>query len=400
MKLRILQISLKPPLPAIDGGCIAINAITQGLLKAGHYVKVFTIATAKHPFLPEKLDHNYKKSTNIEAVFIDTSIRPWDAFVNLFTNKPYNVERFYSTEFKNKLIQILKEETFDMVLLESIFVAPYISAIRENTQAKIVLRAHNAEYQIWERLASSASNFLKGTYQGLLAKRLKKYEKEVFSKIDGIAAITSEDASLIRSMHPTVPILKLPLGIDTTYYPLPKTPKTSPTVFHLGAMNWEPNIEAMEWFLEKVWPIVLEKLPNAQFFMGGRNQPAKFLIGNFPNVTILQDIPSANDFFTEHDILVIPVISGGGMRVKLVEGMVMGKAIVTTKIGAEGVDGENGVHFLIADDPIDFSKAIVTLLTSPNLCNQLGINARIKAIELFENTNLTQKLTSFFVSLK
>jgi len=159
--MRILQICPKPPLPAVDGGALAMHAVTEGLLQAGMSVKVLAIATEKHPFLPDKISAEYKSATGIETVFIDTGVKYIPAFLNLFSSSSYNVNRFYSVEFANKLKSVLEKETFDIIQLESLFVAPYLYMIRQFSKAKVVLRAHNVESKLWERRAEQENQSLK-----------------------------------------------------------------------------------------------------------------------------------------------------------------------------------------------------------------------------------------------
>ncbi len=187
--MRILQICLKPPLPAVDGGCKAMNNITQGLLNKGLEVKVLTLSTHKHPFVKASLSSGYIEQTKIESVFIDTEIKLKDAFLNLFSSNSYNIERFYSIEFEELIIQTLKAQNFDAILFESLYVTPYVEAVRKHSKAKLVYRAHNVEFEIWERNATIEKG-AKKRYLNLLAKRLKKYEGDVLYNFDGNAPIT------------------------------------------------------------------------------------------------------------------------------------------------------------------------------------------------------------------
>ena len=141
--MNILQICSKPPFPPKDGGALAMNILTQGLLNAGHHVKVLTVNTSKHFVDLHTVDTAYKQKTNYEAVFIDTRIKPLKALLSLFSPRSYNIERFFSVEFEQTLIRILKEETFDIVHLETLYVSPYVDTIRKYSSAKIVLRSQN-----------------------------------------------------------------------------------------------------------------------------------------------------------------------------------------------------------------------------------------------------------------
>ena len=150
--MKILQLCHKPPFPPVDGGAIAMNNITQGLLALGHQVKVLTVETAKHPIDPN-LSSDYKLLTEFDSVFIDTSIKKKDALINLFQDRSYNIQRFVSEELNEKLNNLLEEKSFDLVILEGLFVAPYYKVIRKQHKGKIILRAHNVEFKIWERMS-------------------------------------------------------------------------------------------------------------------------------------------------------------------------------------------------------------------------------------------------------
>ena len=145
--MKILQLCHKTPLPAIDGGCIAINNITQCLLDSGMDVKVVAVATPKHPFMVSAFSKSYLEKTRFESVYIDTTPHKIEALKTLFTGNSYQISRFYHKNMVNKLTQILKSETFDIIHIESIYMAPYIPLIRKYSKAKILMRLHNIEHQ-------------------------------------------------------------------------------------------------------------------------------------------------------------------------------------------------------------------------------------------------------------
>ena len=136
--MKILQLCHKTPYPPIDGGAIAMNNISQGILNAGHELKIITVATSKHPVNIEELPTVYVAKTNFESVFIDTSIKFKAAFFNLFSNRSYNIERFICEELEQKIVLALEQTNYDFVILEGLFVAPYYNAIRKNFKGKII----------------------------------------------------------------------------------------------------------------------------------------------------------------------------------------------------------------------------------------------------------------------
>jgi len=399
MSMRILQLCNKPPLPAIDGGCIAMNNITQGLLKAGHEVKVLTIETDKHPFRPKELSESYLFNTAIEAVYVDTKLNLVDAFSSLVTADSYNISRFFSPDFDIKLIQTLRQRRFDVIHLESLFMTPYVATIRRYTKAKVVVRSHNLEYRIWERMAKGSKNTAKRMYINHLAKQLKKYELQIFDMIDGIAAITPEDALKYATLGCKKPIITIPFGIDVDEYSVDRSAMEHPSLFHLGSMDWMPNKEGVNWFLENVWPSIHEQQPNLKLYLAGRNMNDEMLAMDRPNVVVLGEVDDATKFMNSKSVMLVPLLSAGGMRVKIIEGMALGKAIISTKIGAEGVDYTNMEHILIANNADEFAFMINKVVNDHGLVNTIGQNARRLIEADYDNKVITKKLTEFYSQL-
>mgnify|MGYP002527182260 CR=1 FL=1 len=177
--MNILLLCNKSPFPPSEGGPMAMNSIVTGLLEAGHTVKVLAFNSDKYHVNINSIPKDYVKKTRIEFIDVNLKIKIKEAFKNLFSDESYHVKRFISKEFNDRLIEILKKERFDIVQLEMIYMAPYIDTIRENSDAKIVLRAHNVEHKIWERIAKKTFFFAKRWYINHLVRTLRNYEMSV-----------------------------------------------------------------------------------------------------------------------------------------------------------------------------------------------------------------------------
>jgi glycosyltransferase involved in cell wall biosynthesis len=386
--MNILQLCNKVPFPPKDGGCIAMNALTQGLIKEGNKVKILAINTKKHFVDVTELPDDYRLSTRIEAVFVDTEIKVTDAFLNLFSNKSYNVERFYSVEFENKLIAVLQAESFDIIQLESLYVSMYVSTIRKYSTAKIVLRAHNVEHLLWERNAQLASNPLKKAYLKLLAKRLKNYEVNSLSGLDAIVTITKVDALYFKNAGYLKPLITAPFGIDLNGSEVTTIAEEFPSVFHIGAMDWQPNIEGVNWFLINVWDKVIREHPELKLYLAGRSMNTGDLEKlNKPNVIIVGEVENAKKFICSKGIMIVPLLSGGGMRVKIIEGLSLGKTIITTTIGIEGIECGNNKNCIVANTPNEFVAAISKCINDKSFYMSVGKNAKLLAFEHFNNVD-------------
>lgn len=397
--MKILQLCNKPPQPIVDGGCIAINNIANGLLEQGVSLKILTIATQKHPFLTNEIGLEFAQKTAIEGIFVDTRINIIDAFSALVTSDSYNISRFFSPDFNKRLIEILTENTYDFVHLESLFMTPYIQTIRKYSKAKIVLRSHNLEHLIWERLASSTENTAKRIYLKHLAGKLKKYEYNTINEVDGIAAISFEDTARYKLLKCKVPLITIPFGINLSKYPYePKKAGEVMSLFHIGSMDWEPNKEAMSWLLDDIWPLV--KKTKVKLHLAGRKMPGYITDQADDRLIVHGEVPNAIEFMSTHNIMIAPLLSGSGMRVKIIEAMGMGKVVITTKIGAEGISYTENENIIIAETAEEMAKAIRALVNDPMTVERIGRNARQLIVDHYDNSIIIQNLIAFYQKIQ
>jgi glycosyltransferase involved in cell wall biosynthesis len=398
--MNILQICHKPPYPAIDGGCIAIKNISEGLLNESCNVKILTINTIKHPFDISLFPKEFIEKTKIESVFVDTKLNIVDAFSNLVTYDSYNISRFFSPDFNNLLIKTLQKNKFDVILLESLFTTPYLNTIRAHCKSKVILRSHNLEHIIWERLAKETSNPAKKVYLKLLSNQLKSYEIAVLKNIDGVAAISKDDELKYNNFDNAPKSITIPFGINLKNYNYESINKESKlTFFHLGAMDWKPNLEAVGWLLKDVWPKIVEKIPNAELHLAGKNMPKWLIDKKDKNVFNHGNVESAKEFMKKYDVMIVPILSAGGIRVKIIEGMALGKTIVSTKMGAEGLNYNNNQNILIANNPEEFTNVSIELSKNRNKILAIGENARIHVLENYDQNLISKKLINFFESI-
>jgi polysaccharide biosynthesis protein PslH len=392
--VKILQICHKPPLPAVDGGCMAMNAIRSGLIESGHKVKVLAISTPKHPFCPDAISADYIKETDFKHVLVDTNLKPAHAIKNLLTKDSYNIIRFYSKKFEETIKATLIDEIYDLIILESLFVAPYIPVIKQFSNVRLILRTHNIEHLIWQRLSEKKINLAKRAYLKLLTKRLKKYELDTVKKVDAIAAISQNDADFF-SRYTKSPVVEIPFGLKIDELPLPE----APSLFFIGSFDWMPNLEGIEWFLNKVWPLVLEKNPTIRLNIAGKKMPMHLLSKKLKNVNFLGKVESSRDFMYENQIMIVPLFSGSGIRVKILEAMSRGRIVISTPIGAEGIHYTQNENILIASSPEEFAQAIVKCYQNHDFCKNICSNALSLIKNNYSENSATNKLLWLYESL-
>lgn len=378
---------------------MAMASVTEGLLAAGHSVKVLCMSTHKHPFSPELVPEKVLAATRMEAVEMDVRLKPFDALLNLFGNRSYNLSRFRNRLFAQRLKELLSKEEFDVVHLESLYCAPYLPELRTCSKAKVVLRAHNVEHIIWQRLAAQESNPVKAAYLRLLSTRLKREELQLAGSMDGILAISSEDAQVFKQLGIEVPIIVAPVGMDIASIRQQPMPEGPLHLYHLGSMDWQPNIEAVDHFLTSIWPLIQRSHPDVQVHLAGRHMPEAFLAKGASNLEIQGEVPSSHGFAHDFQVMVVPLLSGGGMRVKIVEAMALGKVVLSTSVGAEGIPCTDGVDILIADSPNAFVQKLEWLKQNPDRLNSIGNAARELALAHFDSKQVTSTMVEFYNSL-
>jgi len=394
--MNILQLCNKPPLPSIDGGCKAMNQTTEMLLSKNHNVKVFAISTYKHPFTHNKIDLTYLKKVNFETVFVDTRIIFFNLLKNLLKTVPYNVERFFNVSVENKLKEILTETSFDVIIFESIYMAEYLSLVIKYSKANIFLRCHNIEYKLWSKRAELEVNIFKKLYAKKLAFKLKVYETSSFNQFKNIICITADDETDVKTHAPNSRIITIPFAAEIQNKNV-HIQKAMPTFFHLGAMDWQPNIDAVNWVLENIFPSILKSTDDFTFYIAGKNMGKNFFDIQTSQFIVAGEIESASDFIQKHDVLIAPIFSGGGMRVKIVEAMQAGKVVITTSLGAAGIptNHNNEPCILIAETPNEFCYFIEKCITDFEFRERLSTNSKLAIENIFGFENIASKLDSF-----
>ncbi|MBU1013528.1 MAG: glycosyltransferase family 4 protein [Bacteroidetes bacterium] len=393
--MKILFLCNKLPYPPDEGGSMAMNMMIEGIMQAGHQVKVLAVSSNKYLFNPSAIPENFLTKTRLETVFIDLSPRFLPALYCFFTRKSYHVHRFISKDFEQKLLQILQDQKFDIIQVETIFLTPYLKTIAKYSKAKVFLRAHNIEHLIWKRLAEYTKNPFRKIYLDHLSVQLKNYEIDHLDKYDGIVCISNVDAEYYMNLTQE-PVITASFGINAEEYPISQVKEEEPSLFFIGAMNWMPNAEGLKWFLSDVWPAVRKVFPELRFYIACKVIPAWLMAFESSNVKLLGEVENAKNFISSRSIMIVPLHSGSGIRIKIIEGMALGKAVISTSIGAEGIDYENGKNILIADTKDEFVNQIRKCLADDNFLVQLGIEAR-KTITTNHNANtIIKDLLSFY----
>ena len=403
--MHILQLCPRVPYPPHDGGAIAMYDVAAGLVRAGHRVTMLAINTPKHHQPADALAH-LGPGFRLVTVDVDTAISATKALRNLlFSRQPYNAERFISPAVGARLLEIVRADAPDIVQMEGTFVAWYAEflglAQGEGPRVPpLVLRAHNVEHTIWQMLARREGNPVKKAFLRIMAARLHKFERRYLAQFDAVAAITENDAQRLRGLGCPEPVVFIPAGADLARLEANPALVAKPrTLFMIGSLNWLPNQEGLEWLLREVWPTLHAEMPDVELHVAGSGIPAHLLAPRTDNVFVHGFVESAPAFMQQYDLMLVPLLSGGGMRVKIIEGMALGKAILSTPIGAEGIAVRDGHDILLRDTPAAWLEALRAWGRGAVPTRAMGAAAARTATDVYDNGRVVQRFVALYERL-
>jgi glycosyltransferase involved in cell wall biosynthesis len=390
--MHILIITNRIPFPLKDGASIATYNLAKGAHQLGHQVTMLCMNPSRDPGDPKARE--LQEVADVISIDVDNKITMIGAALNLLATKPFHISRFQSSVFSDVLTDLLtkaeREGTFDLIVLDGLFVTQYAPVIRSKTQATLVYRAHNAEHLIWQGVAQQTRG-LKGWYIERQARKLKKYEQHAIEQFDRVIALSESDANIFRTLGCTTPITVSPLGVEVPAL-IPDEAAEFPSLFFIGSLDWIPNQEGLRWFLDQVWPLVHKVHPDLQFHIAGKRAPDWIREIRLNGVNFVGEVEDAGAFMKSRGLMVIPLLSGSGMRIKILEGASLGKSMVTTSKGLEGIDFQHEREVLVADAPEEFAQAILKCVDHKTFYESLGRSAHASVQSKYENKTLIDQL--------
>jgi len=395
--MKILQLAHKVPWPPKDGEAIAILTLSKGFFLHGHQVTVLAMNTEEHHVEKEDVPEHLAAEIDFHIVNIPANNSLGKILQNLFlSDLPLHAERCISNAYYDALIRLLSEKKFDVIQIEGLYLCPYIPVIRKYSDALVSYRAHNIEHEIWQR-TNQIAGVWRFFYLRRLVRRLKKFELNFLNQYDVLVSITERDGYILDQLGNRKPRYTSQTGIHlSSLIPTAKNLEY-PSLFHIGALDWPPSQEGLLWFLNFCWPAIHEKYPSLKFYIAGRNVPA-WIESRFKSdyVIFLGEVEDAYTFMNSKAIMIVPLHSGTGMRIKIIEGMALGKAIVSTSVGCEGIPAIDHENILIADKPQDFIASIDALLSDKSLFERLCKNSVDFIRAKFDNLAIVGALIDFY----
>lgn len=370
--MKVLYISNKPLYPKVDGGTVAMSSFLDLLLSIeSNDVIHLCFSTPKHPFILDNYPEYVRNSCQIESAQVDTSIRKIAAFKSLLKNESYHLKRFENSSLRSRILSLCKEHSFDVIIGESIYSLQAIQNI-PLLGGKTICRTHNIEHNIWQNLSRNSSG-IKKWYLSQLAKSLKKEETKLLKSLDGILTLSLEDLDGFKKLGIDTPMDYLPVTIKNSDYCVDYT---SNKFHHLGAMNWQPNIELVNDLITLIFPKIRAKLPDSELHLAGSYFPDNIQSNPQKGIFVHGFVEDMHQFHNNYGIQLVPLKSGSGIRIKLLESMAIGVPNITTKKGAEGIDYQINDSLIVTNSIDELIDKAVELAKNVDLRQKIGQNAK------------------------
>jgi polysaccharide biosynthesis protein PslH len=398
--MRILYIATQYPLPVNNGVKMRVWSLLCAIADAGHEI---TLVTFAEPNDADGTEHELRKVCKDSDIVrrrtksLSGSTNYLARLAGILSLSPFTIDRFRSDEMRAVLERRLSSGAFDLVLCDNIYTTINLPPM----PLPLVLNSHNVEHLILQRYAQQESNAFKALYARLEADKVRRFEAATYKRAALVMVCSKLDGNLLEQLSPGLKTAVAPNVVDVRDYEM-ATEEDPVTLVYQGGMDWFPNRDALEYFVRAIFPLVQKGIPGVRLIAAGRNPAAEFR-ARFSDVSALEftgTLPDLRPVIAKAAVCVVPLRVGSGTRLKILESGAMGKAIVSTTIGAEGLDFVPGEEIVIADDPAAFATNVVELLRSPARRKAMGQAARNRVVQDYDVKALERSIAGVFRSLQ
>jgi glycosyltransferase involved in cell wall biosynthesis len=372
--MRVLFLAHLLPFPADSGGKIRTSGNLEALVRRHDVRLVGFLRTSDEE---RELPRLRGMCVGVDVVPLRrtpfTQVR--DLASSLILGRSFVVSRDFRREMLELVRAVVDEFRPDVVHIDHLQMAQFVDF---DAPYRTVLDHHNVESMIVKRLRETSGSIGIRLYASLEWPRLKQYELSVCRKCDAVITVSEEDKTTLQAMDPTLGnVHSVPIGVDVDSTPIIERKIGSRNILFLGTMHWPPNIDCVHYFYRDIFPLVKAELPDCTLTVAGQRPPRSIeALARDPAVRVTGYVSDAAVCAKDCGVFIVPLRSGSGVRVKILNALAMGLPVVSTSVGAEGIEAEHGAHLLIADTPKDFAHAVVSVLRDPDLADQIGRNGR------------------------
>ncbi len=353
-------------MPVDTGGKIRSFNILRQLAKDHEVTLLSYYGGRRDPQYEEAITRQLPRTETIPTAAPEGALaQSLDYVLRLPSPVPYAVRKFTHPRVRRAVAQWLGNGRFDIAVCD--FLSASLN-FPDPLTAPVVLFQHNVETMLWRRMAHTEKAPWSKLSYSVEAWKMASYERHALRRFRHVIAVSEHDRNAMLKLCSGCSITVVPTGVDTEQYQAsPSVSGNPPVVLFTGSMDWEPNIDAVEYFCREIWPTVLAAFPDAHFRIVGRNPHARVRRLASASIEVTGTVASVTDYLRSATVVIVPLRIGGGTRLKIFEAMAMAKALVSTSIGAEGLDVTDGHDLIIADNAPSFAAAILRLLHEPEL---------------------------------
>lgn len=392
--MRILHLAMVPPEPPTNGHRLRCRSLLQALVHQGHRVSLLSYAGREEAAAPPP---ELARLCEEFQLLPEPQENPaWGRLVSLASPRPYGARRFTTAAMRAAVTEKLKQG-FDAILCEDIYMA---GNVPPDCTLPLLLNKHDITYRIVGQFVRGEHNWLKKLYGRLEHGKIRRLEIAACGAAAVVLACSDWDKELLAQDCPGANFAVLPNVVDVAAY-TPANGDDGQTVLFAGAMDWLPNQDGAEYFLDQIMPKLRQLTPRARFVVAGRNPPRKMLrrYGGIPDVHFTGAVRDMRAVIAQAAVCAVSLRIGSGTRMKILEAGALGKAVVSTTLGAEGLGLRHGEEVLLADDPRSFAEAVAALLKDPALRQRLGRAARARVERDFSQAVLQARLAQALAAL-
>jgi glycosyltransferase involved in cell wall biosynthesis len=398
--MRLLMLTPSLPYPPQSGGSLRAFGILSSLHSAGHEVSLLSFDDGTPQPADSPLPQLCKR-----IITLPPPVRGKLARLRhlLFSGQADLVQRMYSQAMTDTLTHACQSRDYDVIQFEGLEMAVYLPAAAALApRPKLIYDAFNAEYALQKLIAEvdarTPRRWLPAVYSSIQARRIYALERDICQRADGVIAVSPEDEALLRPLRGSRPLFIVPSGIFTREYTPPDHAQQDPvTLVFTGKMDYRPNVDAATWFAEAIFPRIRAHIANAQFVIVGQQPGAAIsALAEQPAITITGRVPAVPLYLHRASVYVAPLRMGSGTRLKLLEAMAAGCAIVATTIAASGMNEATKAVLIIADDEATFASAVIALLHDPLKRRSLGEQAQAVVRAHYDWAALTPRLMQVY----
>jgi sugar transferase (PEP-CTERM/EpsH1 system associated) len=389
--MNVLFLTANFPYPPTDGAKIRIFSLIRHLAKR-HRIKLISfIRTTEKPSAVEGM---YKYCHQVWAIPRDVAYKPGKLLRGLVGTLPFPVVNYWDRSMARLVNYVTNQESFDIVQAESLEMVQYTFPITDRT----VLDLHNIESELMMRYAKEEPNLLKRAYANITSKKLAAYENKMCRQLRRCLTCSEEDRQLLQKRTGVEHIDVVPNGVDLDNYSLNGSARSSTNrIVFVGRMDYHANVSGIRWFFREVLPNIRAQWPNIVFQIVGGNPTEEVRKMARPGeIEVTGAVDDVRPYLREASAVVVPLKVGGGTRLKILEALAMGKAVVSTSIGAEGLRIDAGTEVLIADRPEQFAEETIRVLANADLRESLGKAGRQLVERLYSWETIGQRLESIY----